>query len=70
MRAGLAALSAGHAVPDLAAGLNPLGPDANLTFTSAAWTITLDPSTGIVQPREVLIAYPGPSHAFSSPHIV
>ena len=48
MRAGLEALRVGHSAPDLAAeGLQPLGPDANLTFSSGAWTISLDPATGM-----------------------
>ena len=47
MRNGLEALRAGHSAPDLAAqGLQPLGPGANLTFSSGAWTISLDPGTG------------------------
>ena len=47
MRRGLAALAAQQRVPDVDVGFQLLGPESDLTFESDAWTISLDPSTGM-----------------------
>lgn len=46
MSRGLEAWREEQRVPSLGEGFQELGPDSNLTFSSHAWTISLDPSTG------------------------
>jgi hypothetical protein len=45
-------------VPAPDEGFRPLGPGSNLTFSSSAWIVTLDPSTGVAHAPSI----PGQSH--------